>query len=88
MILNIDLKVLVAYDDEAGVWYVRETSVPGVYADAETPEDLAKKLFGMAADLCVDEDNLPGTEAVVTLNMDLVKCTLVQTEQIPVFQAA
>jgi hypothetical protein len=45
------VKVEAAYDSEAGVWYVQESDLPGLPAEAPTVEELAKKLPGMITDL-------------------------------------
>lgn len=52
------------YDHEAGVWFVAESSLDGLSAEAETVEKLADKLPGMIADLIEcngdsSDDDLP-----------------------------
>lgn len=39
------------YDGEAGVWYVIDADVPGLFADAETLEALERKIGPMILDL-------------------------------------
>ncbi|MCY4262010.1 MAG: DUF1902 domain-containing protein [Candidatus Dadabacteria bacterium] len=34
----------IAWDDEANVWYTEETPIPGVVAEANTIDELQKKL--------------------------------------------
>lgn len=43
------------WDSDARVWYVKESNVPGLCADAETLDRLAEKLVAMAQDLLDDE---------------------------------
>jgi predicted RNase H-like HicB family nuclease len=43
--------VKVAYDPEARVWYVEDSDLPGVNAEAPTPQELRDKLPGVIADL-------------------------------------
>lgn len=40
-----------AWDDEASVWYVRESDIPGLVTEADTLELLRQKLPGMIQDL-------------------------------------
>jgi hypothetical protein len=42
-----------SWDDEAHVWFVRESSVPGLSLEAETPELLLKKLEAAVPELLV-----------------------------------
>src|SRR5216684_7662238 len=39
------------WDDEAQVWYVRESDLPGLHIEAETPVELYSKLPGAIEDL-------------------------------------
>ena len=36
--------VLIAWDDEASVWYVRDSDLPGLVAEADTVDALREKL--------------------------------------------
>jgi len=38
MVLQLEFKVCCNWDDEAGVWYVAESNVPGLSAEAPTVE--------------------------------------------------
>jgi predicted RNase H-like HicB family nuclease len=49
------------WDDEAGVWYVAESDVPGLATEAETLEQLEQKLAVMIPELL--ELNLPDAHA-------------------------
>lgn len=44
-------RVRCEWDNEAGVWYVVETDVPGLSAEAETQEALVEKLRVMIPEL-------------------------------------
>lgn len=48
--------VTVAYDAEAGVWYVESSDLPGVNAEAATPEELREKLPNVILDLLEEGD--------------------------------
>jgi hypothetical protein len=48
------VKVHAAYDAEAGVWFVEDSTLPGLSAEADTFEALAAKLPNMIADLMED----------------------------------
>jgi hypothetical protein len=39
------------WDDEAQVWYVKESDLPGLRIEAETPVELYSKLPGAIEDL-------------------------------------
>ena len=49
------ITVRAEWDPEAQVWYVAETSLAGLNAEADTVEDLLRKLPGMVQDL-LEED--------------------------------
>ena len=49
--MNRHVAVRCAWDDEAAVWYVQETDVPGLATEADTLEALRRKLPGMIQDL-------------------------------------
>ena len=51
--------VQAAYDQEAGVWFVEESDLRGLSAEAATFEQLAKKLPGMILDL-LEENGFDG----------------------------
>lgn len=44
-----------AWDEEAGMWFVQETDIPGLVTEAATLDALRAKLPGMVRDL-LDED--------------------------------
>jgi hypothetical protein len=52
--------VKAAWDPEAGVWYVCESSLPGLAAEADTVELLMEKLPGMILDLIEECDGEDG----------------------------
>ncbi|MCJ2095026.1 DUF1902 domain-containing protein [Methylobacterium sp. J-072] len=43
-----------AWDEEAAVWYVSESDVPGLATEAESLDALRRKLPGMIQDLLED----------------------------------
>jgi hypothetical protein len=43
--------VKAAYDPNAKVWYVEKSSLPGVFAEGETADELASKLPNIVEDL-------------------------------------
>jgi Domain of unknown function (DUF1902) len=49
--------VTAAYDEEANVWYVEESNVPGLRTEAASIEALRDKLPGLVEDL-VEANNL------------------------------
>lgn len=49
--MNRRVVVRCAWDDEADVWFVQESDVPGLVTEADTLEALRRKLPGMIQDL-------------------------------------
>ena len=47
--------VVCRWDDEAGVWYVHKSNIPGLAADADTIGAMQDKIVRMAHDLLSDE---------------------------------
>lgn len=45
------IQIEVQFDDEAGVWFIKNSSLPGLSAEAATFDQLKAKLPGMIADL-------------------------------------
>jgi len=43
--------VTAAYDEDAGIWYVQSSSLPGLHTEAESFEALRRKLPGLVEDL-------------------------------------
>lgn len=64
MIRSIVVKA--AHDPEAGVWFVEQSDLFGLNAEAETLEDLAKKLPAVIADL-VEPEEAGDTEVPVEI---------------------
>lgn len=50
-----------SWDDEAGVWYVAESSIEGLAADAESIDELVHKIKLMITDLLEDQGEHSGT---------------------------
>lgn len=51
--------VRVAWDDEAKVWYVEESDIPGLAAESATLEELRRKVPIIIQDLLEDEADRP-----------------------------
>jgi predicted RNase H-like HicB family nuclease len=51
--------VRIAWDDEAKVWYVEESDIPGLATEADTLEELRRKVPIIIQDLLEDERNRP-----------------------------
>jgi predicted RNase H-like HicB family nuclease len=51
--------VHVAWDDEAKVWYVQESDIPGLATEAGTLEELRRKVPAMIQDLLENEADHP-----------------------------
>ena len=45
------IHVLCAYDQEAGVWYVEKSDVPGLHVEARTQDDMLDELRRMVPEL-------------------------------------
>lgn len=50
--------VTCCWDKEAGVWYVAESDVPGLAAEADSLEEMERKLYSLIPELL--ELNEPG----------------------------
>ncbi|WP_294003844.1 DUF1902 domain-containing protein [Sphingomonas sp.] len=56
---DIELKVHLAFDEEASVWYVRESDVPGLRLEAGDPMDLVRRIAENVAELiALNEDEV------------------------------
>ncbi len=51
--------VRAAWDEEAKVWFVEETDIPGLAAEAETVEALRAKVKAIIPDLLDDDADVP-----------------------------
>ena len=47
----IEFKVHLAYDDEADVWYVAESDIPGLSLEADNPQRLIERIEECACEL-------------------------------------
>jgi hypothetical protein len=60
--------VKIAYDEEANVWYVLHSDVPGLRAEADTADELINRIPPMLADLIEEngfnEHSLEGVNEV------------------------
>ncbi len=57
--MSTSVLIKAAYDGEAEVWYVEESSLPGLSAESESLDGLLAKLPGMILDL-TEEDSGAG----------------------------
>lgn len=48
-----------AWDDEAGVWYIEETDIPGLITESETLEGLRQRIRDVLPDLLFDVADKP-----------------------------
>lgn len=51
MMDRAELEVHLAFDPEAGVWYVAETDIPGLSLEAATPFELLRRIVECAPEL-------------------------------------
>ena len=72
-----------AFDAEAQVWYVAETSLPGLNAEAETVDELVEILPAMIQDL-LQEDSLSESEGGEPLSLEVIAS---RTTLVPRFAA-
>lgn len=49
--MSTQYSAAVSWDDEAGVWYVANTDFPGLVAEAETQQQLVRKIRDLVPDL-------------------------------------
>ena len=49
--LSTPYSAVISWDAEAGVWYVSETNYPGLVAEADTQQELARKISSLVLDL-------------------------------------
>ena len=68
------------WDQEAEVWYVAETSLPGLNAEADTVEQLVAVLPAMIQDLLEEDGEGPtsGEEGSLSLEVTAHTTTLVR----------
>lgn len=55
--------VKLAYDDEAAVWFVQESNLPGLAAEASTLDELVSRIPGLIMDLIEENGFDLGNEA-------------------------
>lgn len=56
------ITVKATYDPDADVWFIEESNLPGLSAEAKTVEALAAKLPGMVVDLFEENGILDGVD--------------------------
>jgi len=47
----VSITIRAAFDPEAGVWYIADSTLPGLHIEADTAQELYDKLPGAIADL-------------------------------------
>lgn len=48
---QIELQVHLAFDEEANVWYVAKSDVPGLSLEADTPQELIQRVMDCAPEM-------------------------------------
>lgn len=80
---DIELKVHLAFDDEAKVWYIAESDIPGLRLESEDPMDLVRRISECAAELVeLNEDEVLREHA--KKNRKAVRFTPVFDNSLPV----
>lgn len=59
------LRILASWDDEANVWVVESTDVPGLVAEAETIPQLLSKLKILIPEMLAENDHLRRNESEI-----------------------
>ncbi|RYF11832.1 MAG: DUF1902 domain-containing protein [Oxalobacteraceae bacterium] len=55
----VELKVHLAFDEEASVWYVAHSDIPGLHLEAETPDELVRRIAECAPEMIeLNQDEL------------------------------
>ena len=49
--MKIELNIHLAHDDEADVWYVASSDIPGLFLEADTPQALISRLAEAAPEM-------------------------------------
>lgn len=49
--MEIELKIHLAFDDEASVWYVAQSDIPGLRLEADDPADLVRRIEECAPEM-------------------------------------
>lgn len=49
--MKIELTIHLAFDEEAAVWYVASSDIPGLFLEAETPQSLIERLAVSAPEM-------------------------------------
>ena len=84
---SIDLKVHLAFDEEAEVWYVAASDIPGLRLEAADPMDLVRRISESAAELIeLNEDEVLRKRA--KKNRPTVRFTPVFDNSLPVLACA
>ena len=65
---RVKLKICLELDEEAGVWYVSESDIPGLATEAATVDELMRKLPVMVQEL-IELNGLPDREGKVPIEL-------------------
>ena len=65
------ISVRAEWDPEARVWYLAETSLPGLNAEAESVEELVDILPGMIQDLLEEDDAWPASAETAQISLEV-----------------
>lgn len=49
--MKIELNIHLAHDEEADVWYVAASDIPGLHLEADTPQALIARLWDAAPEM-------------------------------------
>ena len=69
------IAVRAEWDSEASVWYVAETTLPGLNAEADTVEQLVEILPGMIQDLLEEGGEWSDSAGAGSLNLEVTAHT-------------
>lgn len=47
----VELKVHLAFDEEANVWYVAQSDIPGLHLEADGPDELVRRIEECAPEM-------------------------------------
>ncbi len=64
--------VRASWDEEAGVWYVAESNIPGLSVEAESPAALMEILADVIPELLVSNKVLSGSDALPRVPYNLM----------------
>lgn len=72
--------VTLAYDEEARVWYIEDSTLPGLSGEAETVDDLLRRIPAMVVDL-VEENGIDDMHGDFEVPLEIATKTRVQIHE-------